>query len=248
MKPSNFLSTPLLAVVLFLIASCNGTDDKKTTETTTSDSTNNNSTATTNNASSTIVTTPQDMMVVIHKVANFNKWKASYDEHDSMRLAGGVHNYVIGRGFKDSNTVLVAVKVDDITKAKSFSKDPSLKKAMQKGGVLGAPRMNFTTMTFQDTAIINYDLRTRTTFTVKDWARWKSSFDSAHQLNTDNGLILRAYGHDVDDDHKVTVVMALSDTAKAFAFWKSDELKKRRAASGVVGEPDRFLYRVVQRY
>jgi hypothetical protein len=38
------------------------------------------------------------------------------------------------------------------------------------------------------------------------------------------------------------------DTAKAFAYYKSDALKKRREASGVIGEPDRFLYRVVKRY
>jgi hypothetical protein len=38
------------------------------------------------------------------------------------------------------------------------------------------------------------------------------------------------------------------DTAKAFAYYKSDILKKRRAESGVIGEPERFLYRVVQRY
>ena len=39
----------------------------------------------------------------------------------------------------DSNMVMVALKADDMAKAKAFAKDPSLKKAMQKGGVTGAP-------------------------------------------------------------------------------------------------------------
>ena len=59
---------------------------------------------------------------------------------------------------------------------------------------------------------------------------------------------MRAYGHDVDDDHKVELVTAIMDTAKAAAYWKSDMLKKRRVAGGVIGEPDRFVFRVVARY
>ena len=61
------------------------------------------------------------MLVVTHKVANYAKWQVSYDEHDSIRLANGLHSYVIGRGLVDTNLVLVAVKADDITKANHFS-------------------------------------------------------------------------------------------------------------------------------
>ena len=249
MNPSTFLSKPFLAVAFFCIASCGGQDNKESTEITTStDSTTNTTTATTNPAPSTITTTPQNMMVVRHKVADFNKWKTSYDAGDSLRLANGVHSYVIGRSVKDSNIVLVAVRVDDINKAKAFAKDAALKQAMQKGGVVGAPQINFTIMTFQDTGTINSGLRSRTTFKVKDWDSWQRSFDSSRQIRKDNGIIDRAYGHDADDNHKVTVVVAVMDTAQAYAFWKSDELKKLQAASGVASQPERFIYRVVQRY
>jgi len=249
MKPSSFLSMPLLAVVLFYLVSCGGQNDKKSTDTTTStDSTTTTATTPTNHNPSAVITTPQNMIVVRHKVTDFNKWKMSYDAHDSMRLASGVHNYVIGRGVKDSNTVLVATKVEDVSKAKGFAKDPSLKQAMQKGGVIGAPLIDITTMTYQDTSKISSALRSRTTFTVKDWDRWQRSFDSSRQIRKENGLMDRAYGHDADNNHKVTVVVALMDTAKAYAFWKSDQLKKLQAASGVVSQPERFVYRVVQRY
>ena len=63
-----------------------------------------------------------------------------------------------------------------------------------------------------------------------------------------NGVVDRVYGHDPDDNTKVSLVTAVTDTAKAFAYWKSDELKKRRAAGGVIGEPKRFLFYVVKRY
>ena len=100
------------------------TKDTSTTETTT--------TPAAPEVVNTIVTTPQNMMTALHKVSNFAKWKASYDEHDSMRLANGIHSYVIGRGVQDTNMVLVAVKADDMAKAKAFAKDRQPEKSNAK--------------------------------------------------------------------------------------------------------------------
>jgi hypothetical protein len=245
MNQNRFTSLLFSAAVVLFFTSCGGNEDKTNTDTTTTDTAAN---ATPPPPASTIVTTPQDMMVVTHKVANFAKWKPVYDADDSLRLANGIHSYVIGRGWPDSNKVLVAVKVDNMDKAKAFAKDPALKKAMQKSGVTGAPSIMFVTMTFQDTATIGSQLRTSTTFTVKDWDTWKTAFEASTQERADNGLKLRAYGHEANDNHKVRVVMALMDTAKAFAYWKSDALKKRMAESGVIGQPERFIYQIVQKY
>jgi hypothetical protein len=197
---------------------------------------------------STTTTVPADIMVVVHKVKDFAKWQASYDAHDSMKLASGVHNYVVGRGAQDSNTVVVATMIDDMAKAKSFSTSPSLKQAMQKGGVVGAPMVKFFTLVFRDTAQVSTDLRSRTTITVKDWDKWQKSFDSTRQVNTDNGLKIRAYGHEAGDNHKVLIVSAITDTAKAMAYWKSDLIKQRMAASGVTSKPERLIYHVVKKY
>jgi hypothetical protein len=242
-KQLKFLSALGIAFV-FLFSSCGGNEEK-----TTSTGTDTTAAAKTDSSkSSDIVTTPQTIMIVWHKVADYAKWKAAYDAHDSVRLAYGIHNYVIGRGLEDSNLILVATKADDAAKAKAFGKDPSLKAAMQKGGVTGAPSVSLTTVVYQDMAKNMSDLRSMTTFTVKDWDAWKKSFESHRQSRTDNGLTDRAYGYDVDDNHKVTLVVAVNDTAKASAFWKSDLLKQQRAQGGVVGDVKRQLYRVVQKY
>jgi len=244
MRQSRFSGLLFYSMVFFLIScSGNGNETKATNDTTMVDTSKAVAAPVV-----TTITTPQNMLVVTHKVANYAKWKVSYDAHDSMKLASGIHNYVIGRGLKDSNMILVAVKVDDTAKAKAFAKDPSLKKAMQKGGVMGQPTMTLITMVFQDTATISSDLRSRTTFMVKDWAAWQKGFEDGKQERLDNGIVTRAYGHNSDNDKKVVLVTAIMDTAKAFAYYKSDMLKKRRAATGVIGEPERFLYRVVQRY
>jgi hypothetical protein len=247
MKQFRISSILFYSALAFLLTSCGGGEDKTTTDTMSSDTAAATS-VTPAAPATTVVTTPENMMQVIHKVSNFTKWKPSYDAHDSMRLANGIHSYVIGRGVEDSNTLLVVTKVEDMAKAKAFAKDASLKNAMQKGGVVGKPKMMHVTMVFQDTATISSDIRSMSMFSVKDWDSWKKSFEEHKQTRLDNGLSDRAYGYDADDNHKVILVLAVTDTAKANAFWDSDLLKQRRAESGVVGQPERFVYRIVQKY
>lgn len=245
MNQSRSICMFVCATVTAFLTSCGGGGgEKTTTDTIITDS----PTVSAAPVANTITTTPQNMVIVKHKVANFAKWIVVYDEHDSSRLANQIHSYVIGRGVQDSNMVLIAMKADDMDKAKTFAKDPGLKKAMQKGGVTGTPSFSFVTLTFQDTAIIDSDIRSRSTFTVKDWDAWQKAFEEGRQERQDNGLVVRAYGHDVDDNHKVTLVVAVTDTAKANAYWKSDMLKQRRTAAGVIGEPERFIFRIARRY
>lgn len=239
----------LLGAGLFFLAACNDSGEKTTTEEVTTD-TMTSSTTMTNEplAASTITRTAQGMMIAKHRVGNFAKWMASYEAHDSLRLANGVHNYVIGRGVMDSNMVLVALKTDDFAKAKAFAKDASLKKAMEKGGVTGTPTIIHNNAVFQDTAMIGEAVRSMTTFSVKDWATWEKGFEEGRPERIANGIVDRVYAHDADNPNKVTVVTAVVDSAKAADYWKSDMLKKRRAAGGVIGTPERFLFRVVKRY
>lgn len=247
MKRLRFPGLLFCAAILFFLTSCGGNESKEKTNTdsTTAES-NTNAVVPEPN---TIITTPENMMIVTHKVADFEKFQASYDAHDSLRLANGLHSYVIGRGVDDPNMVMVVVKADDIEKAKAFAKDASLKNAMKEAGVTGAPVISFNTSTWQDTVVLAPGtIRSRTTFTVKDWDAWVKSFMEGKQERLDNGITDRVIGHDVDDNKKVSLVTAVMDTTKAFAYYKSDALKKRREAGGVIGEPKRFLFRVVKRY
>ena len=246
MQHNRFAGLLSSAILALFLTSCGGSGNEKTTAI---DSTTADTTAMTPaTAPSTIITEPQNMVVVTQKVRDYAKWKIAYDGDDSARLANGVHNYVIGRGVQDSNMVLVALKIDDTAKAKAFAKDPHLKMAMKKGGVVGAAVISFITETWQDTATIDSKIRSRTTFTVKDWDAFLKAFKDGKQERTDNGIAERVIGHDLNDNKKVVLVTALMDSAKASAYYKSDALKKRREGAGVMGTPDRFLFRIVQRY
>ncbi len=250
MKQSKFTCMLFCAAMVFIFSSCGGNGDGNNAG-------KDSSTATTDTAAktaevaaavNTIIDKPVNMVVITHKVANYAKWLIGYEAHDSARLANGLHNYVIGRGTKDTNMVMVVLKPEDMNKAKAFAKDPGLKKAMQKGGVTGNPTITFLVSTWQDTVKINTVMRSRTMFTVKDWDAWIKAFIEGRQERLDNGITDRVIGHDIDDNKKVSLVTAVTDTAKAFAYYKSDALKKRRAEGGVIGEPVRFLFYVVKRY
>jgi len=242
-------SIMLLSCAAFLLTSCGNNSSNEQTNTDTTKTGDTSSTKTVSAEKNTIVTTPQTMISATHKVADYEKWQASYDGHDSMRMASGVHSFVIARGFTDPNMVMVVLKADDVNKAKAFVKDPSLKKAMQKGGVTGAPMISFMTAVWQDTSMLAPNtLRSKTTFTVKDWDAWFKNFQEGKQERMDNGIVDRVIGHDVDDNKKVMLVTVVMDTTKAFAYYKSDMLKKRREAGGVIGTPQRFLFQIAKRY
>jgi hypothetical protein len=241
------INVVFVAAVLFL-AACNSSDQSKDTTGNTGDTSSTAPPETPPAPASTIINTPQYMLMVRHKVKDYGKWQMAYDAHDTARVAAGIHSYVVGRGVQDSNTVFIVMKVDDTARANVFGKSPSLKSVMQNAGVVGTPMMNLMMITMQDTGKISSELRSVVSFTVKDWSVWQQNFESGAQSRTDNGVAVRGYGHDAMDDHKVKVVTALMDSAKAVAYFKSDTLKKRMQASGVTGQPDRFLFRVVRRY
>jgi hypothetical protein len=229
--------------MLLLFTSCGGGGDKKTEPLTGGDTT-----SIAPEKPNTIVTTPQLMGLIRHKVKNYAAWKTAYDADDSARLANGIHNYVIGRGMEDSMMVMVAMKLDDLEKAKAFTNNPRLKAAMQKGGVTGVPEISFVNVMWQDTANVGSIPRVITTYTVKDWDTWKKVFEEGKQERIDNGVSDRQYGHDAGDNKKISLVTAISDTAKARIYWSSDALKKRREAGGLTSEPKRFIFNIVQRY
>jgi hypothetical protein len=244
MKFASLSYSPFFVGAVILFTSCGSGGSEKTSATDTTKAADTTAKA----PVSTIVTTPQNVMVVNHKVADFAKWLVAYESHDSARLAAGIHNYVIGRDLQDSNMVTVVLRVDDTAKAKALASSPGLKASMKKGGVVGAAMISMLTETWQDTGKIEATLRSRATYMIKDWDAWLKGFEDGKQERADNGILDRVVGHDLNDTKKVYVVTALADTAKAFAYYKSDALKKRMAAGGVIGVPVRFFYRLAKHY
>lgn len=231
-----------MAMPLFYL-SCNNEENKTEPEATTGDAV-----TPAPEKVNTIITTPQLMAMIKHKVKDYAAWKVVYDSDDSARLANGLHSYVLGRGVDDSLMIMVAMKMDDLGKAKAYTKDPSLKVKMQKGGVVSAPEISFINVVWQDTVNVGAIPRVLSSFTVKDWDTWKKSFEEGKQERVDNGAVDRQYGHDAEENHNISVVTAITDVNKTKAYWSSDVLKKRREAAGLTTEPNRFMFNIAARY
>src|SRR5450631_1944503 len=75
---------------------------------------------------------PFKVVIVQNKVKNFAKAEDQYFNRDSLRKIYGISHYVIGRDLKDSNTVFVVDKIEDMDKAKSFYALPGANAAAMK--------------------------------------------------------------------------------------------------------------------
>jgi len=64
----------------------------------------------------------------------------------------------------------------------------------------------------------------------------------------DAGLIDRALAHDINDNHQVEIVFAVTDRTKAKAFLQSKDLKDKMEKAGVEGKPVSFFYNIVKMY
>jgi hypothetical protein len=245
MKQSKFLSSA--AIIMLMLFSCNSGSNSSTNATNT-DSTMKDSTAAMTQAPPATPATPATTMLITQKVANFAKWFPGYEAHDSARVADGLHNFVVGRGIKDSNMVLVALHVDDTAKAREFAMSPGLREAMKKAGVIGKPTIYYTINTFKDATTDPSTERAIINFKVKDYDAWKKVFDSDKQERMNAGITDRAIGQYIDDPHMVSLVMVIADMKKATDFMHTKELKHRMDSAGVVGAPDVFFYHVVKQY
>ena len=78
-------------------------------------------------------------LVVRHKVASFAKWKPVFDGHEAFRKQSGWTSHEVLADVTDPNQVTIIGHIRSAAQAKEFGKAPSLKEAMQKGGVQGAP-------------------------------------------------------------------------------------------------------------
>jgi hypothetical protein len=243
MKHSRFFATTAVALsTLLFLSSCNNASEEKKADETKTDAT------VAPPAEPAAPAKPANVLIIKHKVANFTKWMALYESHDSARLAYGLHNYVVSRGVKDTNMVMVALKMDDVNKAKEFAAMPDLKERMKKGGVLGIPTFDYRDVQMLDNSTNASTARVMISHKVKDWDAWKKEFESHKQVRMDAGLTDRALSYSIGDNHMVNIVAVVNDMKKAEAFMSSKDLKDKMTAAGVEGPPTIFFYNVVKSY
>ena len=80
------------------------------------------------------------ILIVQHTVRDYEAWKLVFDEHESVRAKYGCHGHTIYRDADKPNDVSILMDYESRERADEFMRDPSLAEAMQRGGVISAPR------------------------------------------------------------------------------------------------------------
>ena len=198
-------------------------------------------------ATAVAVFEPFKVMLIKHKVADYDKWRKEYDAHDSIRTAYTISHYMVGRGTDDANMIVTATKFIDLQKAKDFSALPYLKEAMKKAGVIGKPEFSYHEVIRNDDTPIDQKDRVMVTHKVKDFDAWLKVYDAEGTAKRmEEGFIDRGLARGIDDPNMVTIVFAITDMKKAKESITSEAKKKLMMDAGVEGVPEIFYYKIVE--
>jgi quinol monooxygenase YgiN len=82
-------------------------------------------------------------VIVRHRVRDYDAWKPVFDEHGEVRRRHGALGHQIYRVSSDPQELIIVNLFKDAAGAQAFSADPSLRDAMERGGVVSAPEVTF---------------------------------------------------------------------------------------------------------
>ena len=78
-------------------------------------------------------------VVISHEVKNYSDWRVVFDEDEVNRTKAGFKSTGVFRDVDNSNKITIIGEAPNLEAFDGFMKNPALKAAMEKGGVLGMP-------------------------------------------------------------------------------------------------------------
>jgi hypothetical protein len=82
-------------------------------------------------------------VLVHHKVADFNRWKESFDSHLNARMHAGELGFRLFQGVGDPRDVTLLLDWDSVEHARRFMTSEELGNRMQQAGVEGKPDVQY---------------------------------------------------------------------------------------------------------
>lgn len=83
------------------------------------------------------------ILMVQHTVRDFDAWKPVFDEHEGVRVQYGSLGSTVYHDADKPNDVTVLTRFESRDRAEEFARDPSLREAMERGGVISEPRITW---------------------------------------------------------------------------------------------------------
>ncbi len=82
-------------------------------------------------------------VLVHHKVADFTRWKESFDSHLSARMHAGELGFHLFQSVDDPRDVTLLLDWDSVEHARQFMSSEGLRSRMQQAGVVGTPDIQY---------------------------------------------------------------------------------------------------------
>jgi len=82
-------------------------------------------------------------VLVHHKVADFNRWKESFDSHLNTRMHAGELGFRLFQNVDDPRDVTLLLDWDTVQNARKFIGSDELRSRMQQAGVVGVPDVQY---------------------------------------------------------------------------------------------------------
>lgn len=91
-------------------------------------------------------------LIIQHQVRDYDTWFRVFSKHTDTRRKYGATSHTVSRSVADPNTVVVVNDFATTAGAQAFSADPTLREAMARAGVDGAPQVWIT----EDSDVFTY--------------------------------------------------------------------------------------------
>jgi len=86
---------------------------------------------------------PLSAAIVVHEVADFERWKKAFDVHAPERERAGVVAHAVNRSVENPSLVVAFLQAEDEETLRAFLAAPEVAETMKAAGVRGAPHVTF---------------------------------------------------------------------------------------------------------
>ena len=83
-----------------------------------------------------------EYMIVQHKVADYDKWKQAFDQHESVRASYNIGLIAVGQTLDDPTSIVAIFASPQASDFTDFLEKSNLKEVMKNAGVISQPTIN----------------------------------------------------------------------------------------------------------
>lgn len=181
-------------------------------------------------------------LVIVHKVADFEVWKAAYDLASDVREDAGIKTIYTLQGAKDPSLAMAITHIDNFEKAKSYITSRDVQASMKAAGVTDSISVYWLkTRLHNQHAMKTPPFMVLMSFSVLSYDRWEKAYVDDAKANPNNEIEIHQIFESIEPGNKVTMLFSVKDPQVVGRMEKDNGMKMKMMAAGVVSYPEIFI-------